>query len=166
MKKLSVLFAALFVMVATTTMNAQKLASLDVNAVLNLMPDKKKADEKLEALSKVKQAEIDKQRKDAEELYKKYSEDAAKQTQQVNEQRSQELQKRQEQIQQMMATASKDLQEKTDVEYGPIEKRFQAAVDKVAKANGWDFIVDANTPVLIYKGGPDATPLVKKELGL
>ncbi len=166
MKKLSVLFAALFVMVATTTMNAQKLASLDVNAVLNLMPDKKKADEKLDALSKVKQAEIDKQRKEAEELYKKYSDEAAKQTPQVNEQRGQELQKRQEQIQQMMAAASKDLQDKTDIEYTPIEKRFQAAVDKVAKANGWDFIVDSNANILIYKGGPDATALVKKELGL
>lgn len=39
-------------------------------------------------------------------------------------------------------------------------------VDKVAKANGWDFIFDSNTLGLIYKNGPDATPAVKKELGL
>ena len=166
MKKLSVLFTAVLLFVAASTVSAQKVASLDVNAILNLMPEKKKADETLEALSKTKGAEIEKRRNDAEALYKKYQEEAPKQTQQVNEQRGAELQKAQEQIQALMQAAQKDIAEKTDAAYAPIEKKFQAAVDKVAKANGYDFVLDGNSNVLIYKGGADATPAVKKELGL
>lgn len=166
MKKLSVLFTAVLLFVAASTVSAQKVAALDVNAILNLMPEKKKADEKLEALSKTKGAEIEKLRNEAEALYKKYAEDAPKQTAQVNETRSAELQKMQEKVQQLMQAAQKDVAEKTDAEYAPIEKKFQDAVDRAAKANNWDFILDANSNFLIYKGGPDATAAVKKELGL
>jgi outer membrane protein len=36
----------------------------------------------------------------------------------------------------------------------------------VAKANGYDYIMDANSSAFVYKGGPDATAAVKKELGV
>jgi outer membrane protein len=38
--------------------------------------------------------------------------------------------------------------------------------EKVAKANGYDYIMDANSPAFLYKAGPDATAAVKKELGI
>jgi len=40
------------------------------------------------------------------------------------------------------------------------------AVNKVAKANGYEYIMDVNSVGLVYKGGPDATAAVKKELNL
>lgn len=166
MKKLSVLFAAVMMFVTVGVAKAQKVASLDVAGVLSQMPEKKKADEQLAAVSNTKRAEIEKQMQSAQSLLKKYSEEAPKQTQQVNEQRQAELQKLQQNIEQIQQAAQKDLAEKTDAAYAPIEKKFNEAVSKAAKANGWDFIFDANGNNLIYKGGPDATPAVKKELGL
>lgn len=166
MKKLSVLFAAVMMFAAVGVANAQKIATLDVAGILNLMPEKKKADEQLLALSNAKRAEIEKQMKSAQELYAKYAEEAPKQTQQVNEQRNAELQKLQQNIAQMEQAAQKDLGEKTDAAYAPIEKKFNDAVSKVATANGWELIFDANNAGLIYKNGADATPAVKKELGL
>lgn len=50
MKKLSVLFAAVMMVMSVGVAKAQKIASLDVAAVLNLMPEKKKADDQLLAL--------------------------------------------------------------------------------------------------------------------
>ena len=166
MKKLSVLFAAVMMFLAVGVAKAQKVASLDVAAVLNLMPEKKKADDQLTALSTSKKAEIEKQMQSAQTLLKKYSDEAPKQTQQVNEQRNAELQKLQQNIEQMSMAAQKDLAEKTDVAYAPIEKKFNDAVTRAAKSNGWDFVFDSNSNGLIYKGGPDATAAVKKELGL
>lgn len=166
MKKLSVLIAAVMMFLAVGVAKAQKVASLDVATVLNLMPEKKKADDQLSALSNAKRAEIEKQMQSAQALLKKYSEEAPKQTQQVNEQRNAELQKLQQGIDQMSQAAQKDLAEKTDAAYAPIEKKFNDAVSKAAKANGWDFVFDANASGLIYKGGPDATAAVRKELGL
>ncbi|MGS0748434.1 OmpH family outer membrane protein [Halpernia sp. GG3] len=165
MKKLSVLFAAV-VMLLSVGVKAQKVASLDVAGILNMMPEKKKADEQLDAYSKAKQAEILKAGQASQATFQKYQEEAPKQTAEVNKTREAELQKMQAELQDKSAAAQKDVQEKTSAAFAPIEDKFNAAVSKVAKANGYDFIFDGNNPSLIYKSGPDATALVKKELGL
>lgn len=67
-------------------------------------------------------------------------------------------------MQQLQQTAQKDLATRRDTAVKPIIEKLNNAVEKVAKANGFDFIVDSTA--LIYKAGPDATALVKKELGL
>ncbi|SFI43861.1 OmpH family outer membrane protein [Halpernia frigidisoli] len=165
MKKLSVLFAAV-VMLLSVGVKAQKVASLDVATILNMMPEKKKADDQLEAYSKAKQAEIQKAGESTQAIFQKYQEEAPKQTAEVNKTREAELQKMQADLQAKSAAAQKDVADKTNTTFAPIEAKFNAAVEKVAKANGWDFIFDANNPSLIYKTGPDATSLVRKELGL
>ncbi len=166
MKKLSVLFAAVLMVMSVGVAKAQKIASLDVATLLNLMPEKKKADEQLLTLRNTKGAEIERQGKALEDLFEKYSKDAPTQTAQINEQRNQELGKLRANLDQLQTAAQKDLMEKTDVAYAPIEKKFNAAVAKVAVANGWEIIFDKNNSGQIYNVGPDATALVKKELGL
>lgn len=166
MKQLSVLFAAVLLFFATGTVSAQKIATLDVESVLNAMPEKKAADEKLNALQKVKESEIKKQADDLQALVQKYQGEASKQTEAVNQQREQEVQKKQSDIQQMVQLAQKDMADKSSVEYAPIEKKFNEAVTAVAKAKGYDYIFDSASTALIYKGGPDATADVKKQLGL
>ena len=72
--------------------------------------------------------------------------------------------KKQQNLQQIQATAQNDLAAKRDTMLKPVLDKLNNAIAKVAKANGWDFIVDASA--LIYKAGPDATSAVKKELGI
>ncbi len=60
MKKLSVLFAAVMMVVSVGMAKAQKIATLDVLGVLNAMPEKKKADADLKTFLDTKQAEIKK----------------------------------------------------------------------------------------------------------
>ena len=164
MKKLSVLFAAV-IMFASIGLQAQKVATLDVAAVLNAMPEKKKADQQLEAFSTAKAAEIKKQGESAQALYDKYTKEAAAQTADVNKTREGEMQKLSENLEKMRNDAQKEFLQKQDVAYTPIEAKFNTAVSKAAKANGWDFVMDANSPAFVFKGGPDATAAVKKELG-
>lgn len=166
MKQLSVLFSAVLLFVATSAVKAQKIAHLNVNEILNMMPEKKAADQKLENLSKTKGAEIEKQAQAWQTEVAAYQQGAAKMTDAQRKAKEDELTKKQQAIQQLQQAAQKDLAEKTDLEYAPIEKKFNDAVMKAAKANGWDYIIDANSSTLIYKNGPDATPAVKKELGL
>lgn len=166
MKKLSLTLAFVASMASVGMAKAQKMATLDVNALLSIMPEKKKADEQLEATTRQKRAEIEKQLAAAQEKFKKYQEEAPKQTAKVNEERQKEMQRIQENIQKMQAEAQKDMAEKTAVAYQPIEKKFYEAVEKVAKENGWDFVMDAASSGIIVKNGPDATPMVRKELGL
>ena len=166
MKKLSVLFAAVMMLMSFGYANAQKMATADVSAILNMMPEKIKADEQLKAFSTAKQAELEKMATALQAEVQKYQESAAKLTPQQKQAKEAELSKTQQNIQQMQQAAQKDLGEKSDAAYGPIEKRLNDAITRAAKANGWDFVFDSATSGLIYKAGPDATAAIKKELGL
>ena len=164
MKKLSVLFAAVMMLVTAGAVNAQKVASMDYEAVLAAMPETKKMTTDLDTFSKTKGDELQKQAEAFQKEVQQYQADGAKLTEAQRTAKEGELQKKQQNLQQLQQTAQNDLAQRRDAAVKPIVDKLNNAVAKVAKANGFDFIIDST--VLIYKGGPDATPLVKKELGL
>ena len=164
MKKLSVLFAAVMMLVAVGTASAQKVASMDYETVLAAMPETKKMTTDLDTFSKTKGDELQKQAEAFQKEVQQYQADGAKLTEAQRTAKEGELQKKQQNLQQLQQTAQNDLAQRRDTAVKPIIEKLNNAVAKVAKANGFDFIIDSTA--LIYKGGPDATPLVKKELGL
>lgn len=164
MKKLSVLFAAVMMFVTVGTVSAQKVASMDYEAVLSAMPETKKMTTDLDTFSKTKGDELNKQAEAFQKEVQQYQADGAKLTEAQRNAKEAELQKKQQNLQQLQQTAQKDLATRRDTLVKPIIEKLNNAVEKVAKANGFDFIIDSTA--LIYKAGPDATTLVKKELGL
>lgn len=82
MKKLSVLFATAMMFMSFGIAKAQKVATADVTAILNMMPEKIKADEQLKAFSTAKQGELEKMATAWQADVQKYQEGAAKLTQQ------------------------------------------------------------------------------------
>ena len=164
MKKLSVLFAAVMMLMTVGVAKAQKVASIDYEAVLSAMPETKKMTTDLDTFSKTKGDELQKQAEAFQKEVQQYQADGAKLTEAQRTAKEGELQKKQQNLQQLQQTAQNDLAQRRDAAVKPIIDKLNNAVAKVAKANGFDFIIDSTA--LIYKGGPDATPLVKKELGL
>ena len=164
MRKLSVLFAAVMMLVTAGAVNAQKVASMDYEAVLAAMPETKKMTTDLDTFSKTKGDELQKQAEAFQKEVQQYQADGAKMTEAQRNAKQSELEKKQQNLQQLQQTAQNDLAQRRDAAVKPIIDKLNNAVAKVAKANGFDFIIDSTA--LIYKGGPDATPLVKKELGL
>lgn len=164
MKKLSVLFAAVMLFMSVGIAKAQKMASLDYQEILSLMPETKKLSADLESFSKVKGDDLQKQGQAFQAEVQKYQTEGAKMTEAQRQAKEAELQKKQQNLQQIQATAQNDLAAKRDTMLKPVLDKLNNAIAKVAKANGWDFIVDASA--LIYKAGPDATSAVKKELGI
>lgn len=165
MKKLSVLFAAVMMFVTVGVAKAQKVASMDYEAVLAAMPETKKMTTELEAFSKTKGDELNKQGEAFQKEVQQYQQvDGPKMTEAQRNAKEAELQKKQQSFQAIQQTAQNDLAQKRDAAVKPIVEKLNKAVEKVAKANGYEFIIDAGA--LIYKGGPDATAAVKKELGL
>ena len=117
-------------------------------------------------LQRERKAELEKLATAFQADVQKYQQEGAKLTAQQREAKEAELGKTQQNLQQMSQTAQKDLLDRQDAAYAPIEKRLNDAITRAAKANGWDFIFDSATNGLIYKAGPDATAAVKKELGI
>ena len=82
---------------------------------------------------------------------------------------NEELQTMGQRIQQFNQSAQQELQRKQMDLMLPISEKAQAAVEKVASANGFTYILDASASkaVVIYlDGGEDVLPLVKAELGI
>jgi len=164
MKKISVLFVAIVLCLSTGVAKAQKIASMDYESILAAMPEAKKLTTDLETFSKAKGDELNKQATAFQAEVEAYQKAAGGLTEAQRKAKEEELGKKQQSLQQLQTTAQNDLAQRRETALKPIIDKINAAVDKVAKANSFEFILDASA--LIYKGGADATPLVKKELGL
>lgn len=164
MKKISVLFVAAILFLGMGLVQAQKLASMDYETVLAAMPEAKKLTADLDAFSKAKGDELNKQAAAFQAEVEAYQKTGATLTEAQRKAKEEELGKKQQQLQQLQTTAQNDLVQKREAALKPIIDKINAAVEKVAKANSFEFILDASA--LIYKAGADATPLVKKELGI
>ncbi len=164
MKKISVLFAVVMMLMTAGVANAQKIAALNYEEILSLMPETKKVTTDLDTFSKTKEAELKKLGDTFQAEVQKYQAEGAKLTEAQRTAKETELQKTQANLQQMATTAQQDLMKRRETLLKPVLDKLNNAIEKAAKANGWDFIIDASA--LIYRGGTDATPAVKKELGI
>lgn len=164
MKRLNVLFVAVVMFVAAGVVKAQKFAALDYQEILTVMPETKKVSEDLDAFAKGKDSELKKMDEAFKAEVKKYQEGAAKLTEAQRHAKETELQKTQQNLQQFALTAQQDLQKRREVLLKPVIDKLNSAIEKAAKANGWDYVVDASA--FLYKSGPDASAAVKKELGI
>ncbi len=163
MKKLSVIFS-IITLFATGLVQAQKIASIDYETILAAMPEAKKMTTDLETFSKTKGDELNKQATAFQAEVEAYQKSAGTLTEAQRAAKEEELGKKQQGLQQLQYTAQSDLAQKREAALKPIIDKINVAVDKVAKSNGYEFIIDSSA--LIYKGGADATPLVRKELGI
>lgn len=164
MKKISVLFAAFAMILSTGIAKAQKVASMDYEVVLAAMPETKQMTTELESFTKSKADEINKQATAFQSEVDQYQKGAAAMTEAQRTAKENELHQKQQKIQDLQTLAQQDLGKKRETLLKPIIDKLNTTVAKVAKANGYDFVIDASA--LIYKGGPDATAAVKKELNL
>ncbi len=74
----------------------------------------------------------------------------------------------QRRVQEFQATAQQDYQQKEAEIFQPIMDKAQAAIEKVAKANGFTYVFDLGAGGVLYfsEKSIDILPLVKKELGI
>ena len=95
-----------------------------------------------------------------------YSADAQNQTEVTNQARQKELAGMEQNLQQYQQQAAQDIQKKQADLLKPLIDKARAAIQKVAKAQGFDYVIDATEGgSLIYPGGKDLMEDVKVELG-
>lgn len=169
MKNLKLLFvaAALFIG-ATSFVNAQsKVAHVDTGALVEAMPEMKAAQSQLEKLQKTYDAEIKSMMKEWEAKVQQYDGESASQTEEVNLKRVEEVQGMQKNIGDYRNQALEDLRKKEVDLLQPILEKAKAAIQKVARAQGFQYVMDSSPGNgLILYDGTDLLADVKKELGI
>ena len=104
-----------------------------------------------------------------EEIQKKaqdYQAQEATMAEAVKQIRQQELQEMQQRIQLFYQTAEQDIQKKQQELLAPVHEKMAKAIKAVGEREGYTYIFDSQAMVHIGDDAIDATPAVKKELGI
>ncbi|WP_127138312.1 OmpH family outer membrane protein [Flagellimonas oceanensis] len=168
MKNVKRIAVALVLFVAATGfVNAQsKVAHINVQQLLSEMPEMKAAQAELKKLQETYQADIQGSMTELQNKYTQYENEATSKTREENEQRAIELQGFQKNIEDAQQKAMQDMQKKQQELFAPISDKAKAAIEKVAAAEGYDYVIDASPGLsLIVAKGKDLLPAVKQELG-
>jgi outer membrane protein len=164
MKKIKTLMIAAIALVGFQTVNAQaKTAHVDVNELMSKMPAVLDAQNQLKKLSDTYTAEYKTMVEEYQGKLKKYDTEASTVTDAVNQTRQQEVQDMAKRISDYQETAQKDLQKKESDLMKPITDKVKASIQKVGKAKGYQYVINASD--LLLADGPDLTADIKKDLG-
>jgi len=168
MKQLkSLLIAALLFVGASQTVSAQaKVAHINVSELMTNMPEMKAANTQLQKLGDTYDKEYNTMVDEFKTKVTKYDQEQSTVSAAVNETRGAEVQDMRTRIEQYQQTASKELQTKQEQIVKPILEKARGAIQKVAKAKGYQYVLDSSTGSgVLLADGPDLLADVKKELG-
>ncbi|HET8885421.1 MAG TPA: OmpH family outer membrane protein [Salinimicrobium sp.] len=164
----TLLIAVALTLGATTFTNAQtKIAHIASQELIESMPDYKAAMSQLEKLQNTYDAEIKTMLTEASNTMKRYQSEAETKTEEENAKRASELQTTERTIAEYRQNALKDLQKKEMELLKPIYEKARVSVQKVARAKGFQYVLDSTTGTgVIMADGYDLMPDVKKDLGI
>lgn len=169
MKSLHLVIVALL-LTLTTSLGAQELkfAHIDIQKLVATLPDKVKADKSLQDEATKLQAQL---KIMSEELDKKYAEYMSQKDSLpdlVKSIKEKEIQDQNQRIQNYNQLAQQSLGQKEQELLKPIIDKVQKAIDEVGAENGYIYIFDVSSKVILYysEKSVDAEPLVRTKLGI
>ncbi|MDG1263400.1 MAG: OmpH family outer membrane protein [Flavobacteriaceae bacterium] len=150
----------------TLTYAQSKIAHIDTQKLISEMPEVIAAQKQIKAVEETYTKEIENTYKEFQTKAQSYSADAANQTDVTNQARQTELESMQQNIQKYRETAAQDLQKKQGEMMRPLYEKARAAIEKIASAQGYDYVLDASAGgSVIMAKGKDLMADVKSELG-
>ena len=166
MKQIKTLVIALILFVGTQINAQTKVAHIDVQELMTSMPEMKTAQTQLDKIKEQYDKEYRTMVQEYQTKLQKYEQEAPTVGDATNDARSKEMQDMGGRIQQYQQSAGKELQQKEMDLLKPILEKAQAAIQKVAKAKGFEYVLDAtNGSGVLVANGTNLLPDVKKELG-
>lgn len=164
----TLLIAAALILGISNLANAQsKVAHVASQELVNQMPAYKSAMSELEKLQNTYDAEIKNMLTELQNTVKRFQAEEATKTQEENAKRAGELQNTEKTISEYRQNALKDLQQKEVELLKPVIEKARVTVQKVARAKGYEYVLDSTTGTgIIMADGYDLMADVKKDLGI
>jgi len=168
------IFILAFLAVAFTA-NAQgnlKIGYTNAEFILGNMPESKQIQADLEVHEKQLASQLEAKSKDFQAKYQEYQQNAQNMIPEVRADKERELQTLDQNIRKFQQDAQQSLARKQAELVQPVYDKIQAAIDKVAKANGYTHVINSGAPdmginILLYARDEDnISNLVFQELGI
>ncbi len=150
---------------------AQRYAIIDTKYILDKIPEYKDADKKLQQVSEQWQKEIDQKQASLDQMYKNYDAEQFMLSDELKKKREDELfnnEKELRDLQKRRFGYEGDLFKERQKLVKPIQDRVYNAIQKIAVARGYDFILDKSEGITVIFADPklDKSDEVLKELGI
>ena len=162
---------AITILTSFSTKAQTKYAIINTKYILDKIPEYKEADKKLKALGDQWQQEIDQKQMTLDKMYKNYEAEQFMLPDDLKKKREDELfvkEKELRDLQKKRFGYEGDLFKERQKMVKPIQDRVYNAVQKLATARGYDFILDKSEGITIIFADPklDKSDDVLKELGI
>ena len=162
---------AITILTSFSTKAQTKYAIINTKYILDKIPEYKEADKKLKALGDQWQQEIDQKQMTLDKMYKNYEAEQFMLSDDLKKKREDELfvkEKELRDLQKKRFGYEGDLFKERQKMVKPIQDRVYNAVQKLATARGYDFILDKSQGITIIFADPklDKSDDVLKELGI
>jgi outer membrane protein len=169
MKKLLFIFCICFVFATNT--NAQRYAVIDSKYILSKLPEYKDAQDKLDQFSKMWQQEIDQKSADLDKMYKDYDAEKVMLSDELKKKREDEIYNKEKELRDLQRQRfgyQGDLFKKREELIKPIQDKVYNAIQKLAVAKLYDFILDKSEGITVIFADPklDRSDDVLKEVGV
>ncbi|MFC5194626.1 MULTISPECIES: OmpH family outer membrane protein [Bizionia] len=159
--------AALFIGATSFTQAQSKVAHINTQDLIKSMPEMSTAQSEMEKLGKTYEADIKAMVTEYQNKMKQYEAEAPTKTDEENQKRLIEVQTMEQNIQQYRGTAQQDMQKKEVDLLKPITEKAKAAILKVARAQGFEYVLDSTQGGgVIMADGKNLLDDVKKALGI
>ena len=128
---------------------AQKIAHLDFDSLLQLMPEMADAKKKSEEYYKQLESQLVTMNNDLQSKIDDYTQNKEKYTDLIKQVKEKEITDLQQRLQDFQMQAQKEFQAKNAELSKPIEDKAKKAVEAVAKAKGYKYVIDTTSQMLL-----------------
>ncbi|MCC6251094.1 MAG: OmpH family outer membrane protein [Bacteroidia bacterium] len=166
MKKLFVILS-IAVMAFSEGAMAQKVAHININDLLLLMPERKKAETDIQEYAKSLDSQMRTMNAEYENKVQDYTAKESIMTEPVKLDKQKEISDLEDRIRNFQNSAQESLQKKQNELLEPMLNKAKKSIEEVAKENGYKMVIDNSQGILLYsEPGDDILNLVKKKMGL
>ncbi len=170
MKKIK-LFSFLLMISLSFGLKAQKIAVIDINAVLQELPEYLAAQQQLDQVAAEWNQEIAAEYDKIKSLYNKYQAEQVLLSDEVRQQREEEIMQKERVVRELQKRkfgSEGELFLKRREIINPIQEQVFAAIEQFAIDRGYDLVLDkAGSAGVLFVGDEfDKTDLIKRRLGI
>ncbi len=167
MKKAIKLTLVAALLLSASSLFAQKFGRINSQEILLAMPESKEMETNMQAFVKDLQDNLETIAVEFNQKYLDFQKNVENYSDSVRQLKSKELQELQNRREEFEQIAQQDIQKKQQELMTPIIEKAKAAIDKVAKENGYLVVFETNSLASFDEIAlTDIAPQVRKELGI
>lgn len=158
---------AVVVGMSSFTASAQKIAHINLDSLISIMPESKTAQQAVQDYAKQLEQQVTAMQTELQTKYEEYQTKSKDWAELIKANKEKELNDLNQRIQDFQQQAQADYQKKSAELSKPVYDKAKKAIDGVAKDNGYKYVLDTSTGLVLYtEPTDDIFTLVMKKLGI